>query len=140
LGSVVAASAAAALALALLTTSCGEGEDAGEPAAPETSIVVTLWPKGRDGGSEHTALLECNPPGGTHDRIEEACAALEREGAALAPVAGDAICTQIYGGDQEARVFGTVRGQEVDVLFNRTNGCEIDRWDKLAPLLEIATS
>lgn len=122
----------------LVTASCGEGAASEEPAAPETSVEVTLWPNGRDGGSEHTALLECDPPGGTHDRTEEACAALEQEGAALAPVAGDAICTQIYGGDQEARVFGTVRGEEVDVLFNRANGCEIDRWDKLAPVLEIS--
>jgi hypothetical protein len=122
----------------LVAASCGEGAATGESSAPETSVEVTLWPKGRDGGREHSALLECNPPGGTHDRPEEACAALDRDDAALAPVAGDAVCTQIYGGPLEARVFGTVGGREVDVLFNRTNGCEIDRWDRLAPLLEIS--
>jgi hypothetical protein len=136
LGAVALAFAAA---IVLIAASCGEGEAAEEPAAPpETSIEVTLWPNGREKGPEHSALLECNPSGGTHARPDEACAALEGDGGALAPVAGDAVCTQIYGGDQEARVVGTVRGQEVDVLFNRTNGCEIDRWDKLAPVLEIS--
>jgi Subtilisin inhibitor-like len=130
---------ALALAVVLVTASCGDSSATGEPAAPpETSVEVTLWPKGRDGGREQSALLECSPPGGTHDRPEEACAALERDGAALTHVAGDAVCTQIYGGPLEARVFGSVGGREVDVLFNRTNGCEIDRWDRLAPVLEIS--
>jgi hypothetical protein len=128
-----------ALVVVLATAACGEGSSTEEPVAPpETSVEVTLWPKGRDGDRERSALLECNPTGGTHDRPEEACAALEQDGAALAPVTGDAVCTQIYGGPSEARVFGTVSGQEVDVLFNRSNGCEIDRWDRLAPLLEIS--
>ena len=123
----------------IVTASCGEGSATGEPSAPpETSVEVTLWPNGRGAGPEHSALLECNPPRGTHDRPEEACAALERDGAALAPVAGNVVCTQIYGGPLEARVVGTVGGREVDVLFNRTNGCEIDRWDRLAPVLEIS--
>jgi hypothetical protein len=134
LGSVIRA---AAVALVLVTASCGEGEVAGEPAAPETSIEVTLWPNGRDAGGEHSAVLTCDPPGGTHDRSQEACAALDAQEDALAPVPGDAVCTQIFGGPQEAHVAGVVRGRAVDTRFSRSNGCEIDRWDRLAPVLEI---
>jgi len=101
---------------------------------------VTLWPDGRDGGGEHTAVLTCDPPGGTHDRPDEACAALESQEDALAPVPGDAVCTQIFGGPQEAHVAGVVRGRAVEARFSRNNGCEIDRWDRLAPVLEIRPS
>jgi hypothetical protein len=136
----VALSSALIIALSLVAVSCGESEDdANEPSAPTTRVAITLWPEGRDGGRENRAVLTCDPPGGTHMRPEEACAALARREAALAPVPGDAICTQIFGGPQEARVFGTVRGREVDAVFSRSNGCEIDRWDKLAPLLEISS-
>jgi hypothetical protein len=125
--------------LSLAAVSCGEGEsDGNEPAAPTTRVEITLWAQGRNGDQEHAAVLTCDPPGGNHTRPDEACAALARQEAALAPVPGDAICTQIFGGPQEARVFGTVSGREVDAVFSRTNGCEIDRWDKLALLLEIS--
>jgi hypothetical protein len=127
-----------ALALALLASSCGEGEMAGEPAAPETSVEVTLWPGGRGEGSEHSAVLKCDPPGGSHEHAEEACAALLEQEDALAPVPGNVACTQIFGGPQEAQVAGVVRGREVHARFSRNNGCEIDRWDRLAPLLEIS--
>jgi hypothetical protein len=135
-----AVTGALALALVLVAASCGEGEDAGEPAAPETSIEVTLWPNGRDAGEESSVVLTCDPPGGTHPSPEEACAALDAEEDALAPVPGDVACTQIFGGSQEARVAGVVRGRAIDARLSRSNGCEIDRWDRLAPLLEISPS
>ena len=40
-------------------------------------------------------------------------------------------CTEIYGGPQEADVRGTFRGRRSMPSFNRTNGCEIERWDKV---------
>ena len=123
----------------LVTASCGQRDETGQPDTPATSLEVTLWPEGREGGGgEHSATLTCAPTGGDHDQAEEACAALESHEDALEPVAADAMCTQIFGGPQEARVAGTVRGRAVDVFFNRRNGCEIDRWDRLAPLLEFS--
>jgi hypothetical protein len=47
------------------------------------------------------------------------------------------VCTQIYGGPQEALVTGTVRGDRVWVRFSRRDGCEIDRWNRLAPLFHV---
>ncbi|WP_425860044.1 hypothetical protein [Arthrobacter sp. TWP1-1] len=44
------------------------------------------------------------------------------------------ICTQQYGGPQIAVVTGWFNGQEVNAAFSRTDGCEISRWQALAPL------
>lgn len=127
------------LAVVLAAAGCGDDAGTGEPAeAPETSIEVTLWPSGREKGPEHSALLECKPSGGSHERADEACTALAEQEDALAPVPGNVACTQIFGGPEEARVAGVVRGRAIDARFSRNNGCEIDRWDRLAPLLEIS--
>jgi hypothetical protein len=125
------------LALAVLGASCGEGDSNGEPAALETSVEVTLWPEGRDAGLMHRAVLTCDPTGGNHPHPDDACEALESEQGALEPVAADTACTQIFGGPQESRVSGVVDGRAIDARFNRSNGCEIDRWGRLAPLLDV---
>ncbi len=44
-------------------------------------------------------------------------------------------CTQIYGGPAVARVHGELRGKPVDARFERSNGCEIERWDRNRVLL-----
>jgi hypothetical protein len=43
----------------------------------------------------------------------------------------------IYGGPEEATVVGVVNGEEVDAAFSRSNGCELDRWDRMATLLQL---
>jgi subtilisin inhibitor-like len=128
---------AAALLLVLSLAACGD-EEVGDPAATNTSIEVTFWPEGRGEREPPTVILECDPAGGSHPRPDEACETLYANEDALDPVAGDVACTQIYGGPQEAHIAGVVRGGAVDVMFSRNNGCEIDRWDRLAPLLEIS--
>jgi hypothetical protein len=47
------------------------------------------------------------------------------------PVPADRACTELYGGPQTATVRGTWGGETVDATFERTDGCEIDRWDRL---------
>jgi len=47
-------------------------------------------------------------------------------------------CTEIFGGPERARVRGTLRGEPVSAEFSRVNGCEINRWDAVAPLLRLA--
>jgi hypothetical protein len=78
--------------------------------------------------------LTCDPDGGSHPDPVSACDALLEHEEALEPVAGDVVCTQIYGGDQVA----TLSGAGVNASFSRANGCEISRWDKLAPLLDLS--
>ena len=84
------------------------------------------------------ATLECDPSGGSHPDPDEACQALAQNVGSLDPVPGDVACTQIYGGPERARIVGTVSNRQVDAMLNRTNGCEIARWDHLERVLDLA--
>lgn len=129
------------LAAAALLSACGSEADSdargGNP-VPQlaTQLEVDFWPKGGDGEVVST-VLTCAPPGGDHPRAEQACVALEANADALQPIRGDAACTQIYGGPETAEVTGLFQGQQIRARFNRTNGCEIDRWERLAALLRL---
>jgi hypothetical protein len=50
------------------------------------------------------------------------------------------VCTQIYGGPQEALVTGRFRGHSVRAHFSRQDGCEIGRWDRVRFLFPGAVS
>lgn len=120
------------LAAVVLASGCGT-EAAGDDRPPRYDLTITYWPTGR-GGEARTATLTCDPDGGSHPDPVSACDALLEHEDALEPVAGDVACTQIYGGGQEA----TATGPGVDAAFSRTNGCEIARWDALAPVLDLS--
>lgn len=83
--------------------------------------------------------LECDPAGGSHPVAQQACdrlAQLPGESTdPFAPVPRDAMCTQQFGGGATARVTGSWRGRSIDAAFDRTNGCEIGRWNSLRPVL-----
>ncbi|MFD5569649.1 SSI family serine proteinase inhibitor [Streptomyces cadmiisoli] len=100
-------------------------------------LTVTVRDAGGQGA--RTYELRCNPAGGSHPDAGGACRALDREtrwgSDAFAPVPGDSVCTMQYGGPATARVTGTWSGRPVDAAFDRSNGCEIARWDRLVPLL-----
>ena len=117
----------------LLAAGCGSvGDVSDRPAEPRYDLTITFWPAGRDGPTR-TATLTCVPDAGSHPDPEKACAALRAHPQALDPVPPDTACTEIYGGDQVARVTGA----GIQASLNRSNGCEIARWDALAPLLEL---
>ena len=127
---------ALALALVLGLAACGgEDEDTapadGRPAA-ELEIRVT-----QKDGEERTATLECGPDGGSHPSPEEACRALAANVIALEPIPQDVACTQEYGGPERARITGTLGERSIDTELNRTNGCEISRWDHLETVLNL---
>lgn len=98
----------------------------------DSELTVTV--RSAAGKAEQTFRLRCDPPDGDHPDPDAACAALRSASAALRPVPKDQGCTEIYGGPQTATVRGRWRGEPVDARFSRTNGCEIARWDALAPL------
>jgi hypothetical protein len=125
------------VALVLLAAAgCGSGSTTvGTSGQPRYDLTITYWSQGTDGSSS-TATLTCDPNGGTHPDPARACAALAAHPEALHPVPMDMACTQIYGGDQAARVTGA----GLRATFNRSNGCEIARWDALAPVLELPAS
>ena len=118
------------LVILVLLTGCGSASDSGG-SAPRYDLTVIYWPNGPDGESVE-ATLTCDPDGGTHPDPDGACAALADNEDALEPVPGDVACTEIYGGDQVARITGSV-----EASFSRANGCEIARWDALKAVLEL---
>jgi hypothetical protein len=99
------------------------------------TVVVRHAGPGRDGTYE----LFCHPAAGSHPDAAEACRALEEHtqwGRDLfAPVAPGTTCTMLYGGPATARVTGTWAGRGVEAAYDRSNGCEIGRWDRMVPLL-----
>lgn len=110
----------------------------GSSAAGRDELTVTVARTGSV-GLDGTYRLRCAPAGGDHPRARAACEALEhataRRARPFAPVPADSNCTRIYGGPATARVVGTWHGEHVDARFRRTDGCEIDRWNKLVPVL-----
>lgn len=127
-------------AVALTSVACAGGGPGGqdqqvptEPTTQASELTVTVW---RDRDGEPTRwTLTCDPPGGTHPDPAGACAFLASARDWWKPVPADRACTEIYGGPQRATVAGRWRDQDVDAGYERTNGCEIARWDRMVPVL-----
>jgi hypothetical protein len=100
---------------------------------------LTVTVRGAGGGADGTFRVDCHPAGGDHPDLAGACRAVDRNTRwgqePFAPVAEGTVCTMQYGGSATARVTGTWAGRPVDATFDRSNGCEIDRWNRLVPLL-----
>src|SRR5213079_1990677 len=92
------------LAVTALLVGCGSNS-AGSSSQPRYDLTITFWPVGRSGESR-SATLKCDPDGGTHPNVAQACDALLTHEDALKPVAGNVACTEIYGGPQLATVSG----------------------------------
>ena len=139
----------ALLVSATLLAACGddaEGEATTQPPATGGSSaapVVSLSLRVSDGeGTRRTARLVCREGGNElrgylrGERARSLCRRARRLGRFLATEPEpDRICTFIYGGPQTARVRGRVGSREVDRLFSRRNGCEIDDWERVESLL-----
>jgi hypothetical protein len=120
--------------LALLpAVGCG-GDDDDEPEgrpALQADLVVIVRPEGPDSPAERRTI-RCERLG-AGSRVCRGLAGLQPD--QLDPVPPDVACTQIYGGPGTARVRGELRGQQVDASFKRTDGCQIERWDRNRVLL-----
>ena len=75
------------------------------------------------------ATLRAAPP-----NAEEACDKLDDLDQPFAETPEDAVCTEQDGGDQLASVQGVYRDEGISTRFDRTDGCEIARWDLHVPL------
>lgn len=130
-----AAGAAVVSAAALATMSAAPPAAASAQEGDRLTVTVRDAGEGLDGTYEVT----CRPGRGSHPDPEGACAAVERNTRwgqdTFAPPQRDAICTMQYGGPATAHVTGTWAGRPVDATYDRRNGCAIDRWDALVPLL-----
>lgn len=127
-------------------TSSARPTDGESPTGPaevvpaDSSLTVVL----DDGsGTRQTWQLVCSADGavgGDHPDAQNACTAIGAAEDPWAPVPEDMACTMVFGGPQTATVRGTWNGVAVDTTFNRTDGCEISRWDRVAPLLQPGTT
>lgn len=114
-----------------MTADDGKDGDVAQSPATELTITVRTGPE----AAERTYTLTCDPAGGDHPDPEAACRALDELADPFAPVPTDVMCTQVYGGPQTAVVTGTLRGEPVDARFDRTDGCQISRWDEHVAIL-----
>ncbi|MCP2338057.1 SSI family serine proteinase inhibitor [Actinomadura rupiterrae] len=134
----------AALALAFSAAACGsEHAKSGSSGTPPKDSVVPSTPPANhltvsvQASAQSPAkswTLTCDPAGGDHPKAAQACAALAKAPDAFKPVPADMMCTKIYGGPEVATVKGTWHGQAIDTRFTRVDGCQLARWNKIAPL------
>ena len=116
----------------------GDAAEPGTGAPADATGELTISVSDGAGGTR-TWTLTCGPgeeAGGDHPDPTAACAALRAAERPFAPVPRDMMCTQIYGGPETATVRGTWRGEGVQATFQRTDGCEISRWNRIAPVLQ----
>jgi len=126
------------VALVLLALSAGVAASAASagPAQTGTSLRVAYWENGSGAKPDEVWTLRCDPARGTLTKPRAACEKLSTGGTKLfAPVPKGMACTEIYGGPQKALVSGLVDGKRVRTTLSRSDGCQIERWSRLAPWL-----
>ena len=127
---------ALALVAAVVLAACGEDSpaDVGGRDSFEASLRIRLDPDGAGPKAARTARLRC-----PSERRARACRILrDLPRSAFAPVPPGTACTEQYGGPERGRIRGRVRARSVDGRFERTNGCEINRFEQVRPLLRLA--
>ena len=115
---------------------CGDEADtgSGDPSTEgSAAITVTLDPDGPTGQqAEMTEEVNCEEA--TKDAACLAVANLEASDFDLPSV--EQGCTELFGGPDIALIQGEINGEEVDAELNRSNGCEIERYEAAVPLLQ----
>ena len=114
---------------------CGVGSAAQSESPAPTDLKITVWPDGRAEGNGKTYTLRCSPAAGTLPKAATACSKLGTLPRPFGPVPRDAVCTEQYGGPQQALVTGRNKGRSVWAMFSATNGCQISRAKRVAFLL-----
>ncbi len=132
------------LLAAAVIAACG---DAAEPRPKDSSpagpaaVKLRLTVRDAPGRDPRRATLDCvdgraRATGYLAGRAAPACRAARRlTGLLAADPERHRMCTQVYGGPARARVWGTAGGRAVDRRFDRTDGCQIEDWDRAAALL-----
>jgi hypothetical protein len=129
--------------------SAAVGSLSAAPSATAAGLAPPPFPRGGDhltvtvrhagGGADGTYELDCHPGRGSHPDAQGACAAVDRNTRwgkdTFAPVPEGAVCTMEYGGPATAHITGNWAGRPVDATYDRSDGCEIARWDRFVPLL-----
>ena len=133
-GAVLAAVLALAGCAAQQPGTAGAASSAAGSSSAANDLVVEI-DRG-DGAAGERYTVSCTEAvGGDHPDAEAACTHLTGMDDPFAPLAADAVCTQVYDGPRTAHVTGVWRGRPVDVRLARNDGCHIAQWDGLGPLL-----
>jgi hypothetical protein len=99
-----------------------------------TVVTVSTDPDGDGPEPERSARLRC-----PRTDMHPACRLLRAlPRAALEPVPAEVTCAQIFGGPQTGRISGVLRGRRVIARYERTDSCEVERYERVAPLLRLA--
>jgi hypothetical protein len=127
------ATTVACAALITVAAGCGESDDAGaEPAANDTNLRLQLDLDGPGGKYPRHAEIICQPGMDTSPCPQVA----ELTASDLAPVPPTQPCTEIYGGPVTLTITGTLHGEPVNATLSKRNGCEIERFNRAAPVIE----
>ena len=91
--------------------------------------------EGRGAKAPEKWTLRCNPAGGTVPRAAAVCRQLYALTKPFAPRRKNLVCTDQYGGPQQAVIAGTNKGGRIWALIGLRNGCDISRAKRLAFLV-----
>jgi len=109
------------------------------PGAGTAELSIVVKPSEAEAAVSYTLVCQGGAPSAEsqHPAPEAACAALMDNAALLSPSppGPGQVCTEQYGGPQQATVTGMVDGAPVDATFTRTNGCEIGAWNAAQAVL-----
>ena len=103
----------------------------------ELAIMVTSAEGGK--ATNYTLVCQNGVPAAEsqHPTAAAGCAALKANAALLSPAPRptDKVCTQQYGGPEEATVTGSVDGKAIEAKFSLRDGCEIAQWKAAKDIL-----
>ena len=122
------------IAVVVAAVGCGASQGTAG-STPDTQLTISFWPDGRGTDPPERWTLRCDPAGGTMPRAAAVCRQLYAMTKPFARRAKNLVCTDQYGGPQQAVIAGTLRGDRVWVLIGMRNGCEISRAKRLAFLV-----
>ena len=122
------------IAVLVAAIGCGAGQSASS-ATPETQLTISFWREGRGTDAPERWTLRCNPAGGTLPRAAAVCRQLDALAKPFAPIRRNLVCTDQYGGPQQALITGMHKGNRVWTVIGMRNGCEISRAKRLAFLV-----
>jgi hypothetical protein len=125
---------AAALAIVFACAAlvgCGGGDQTSSAVA-STNLVIELDADGQGGKPPERTQVLCEEAMTTSPCPELA----DLTAADLAPVPPHTACTDIFGGADIVTITGTLHGHPVDAKLTRANGCEVERFNKVVPVLK----
>ena len=129
-----AGAASAAVVVLALVAACGsqpaDGGASHSASQPSASLTINVRP-GPHATVRHWTLT-CGPVGGSLPGRAAACAALSRVKDPFAPVSRGMMCPMIYSGPQTASITGRWHGSRVHAAFSRVDGCQTQRWRRIA--------